>query len=72
MRKTSINHPGKARREARGPCRFTQSDLARAIRAAKQEKLDIAAIRIEPDGTILIVPGTPQSVAHLEPNEWDD
>ena len=58
-------------RRQRGPSRFTQADLARAIRAAKKEKLEIAAIRIEPDGTILIVPGSPRSVADLEFDEWD-
>lgn len=63
---------GKSRREVRGPSRFSQSDVARVLRAAKKEKFDIAAIHIEPDGTILIVPGTPQSMAHLEPNDWDD
>jgi hypothetical protein len=60
------------RREPRGPSRFTQADVARAIRAAKKENLSIAAVRIEPDGTILIVPGRPQSVPDLETSEWDE
>jgi hypothetical protein len=42
------------------------------MRAAKREKLEIAAIRIEPDGTILIVPGPPQSVPNSEGNPWDE
>ena len=36
-----------------------------------REKIEIAAIRIEPDGTILIVPGTPAAVAQPEANPWD-
>jgi hypothetical protein len=56
----------------RGPSRFTQADVARAIRAAKKENVEIGAIRIEPDGTILIVPGSPKIVANLEANEWDE
>jgi len=58
-------------RRHRGPSKFTQADVARAIRAAKKENVDIACIRIEPDGTILIVPGTPAPVAPLEANSWD-
>lgn len=58
-------------RRIRGPSRFTQADVARAIRAAKKEKLEIAAVRIEPDGTILIVPGTSSAVAVSEVNPWD-
>ena len=58
-------------RRYRGPSRFTQADVSRAIRAAKKENVDIACIRIEPDGTILIVPGTPGPVAALEVNTWD-
>ncbi|HIE69493.1 MAG TPA: hypothetical protein EYP98_04655 [Planctomycetes bacterium] len=52
--------------------RFAQADLARAIRAAKQEQIEIAEIRIEPDGTILIVPGIPNSMASSGPNPWDE
>ena len=59
-------------RKPRGPSRFTQADVARAIRAAKKEKLEIACIRIEPDGTILIVPGTPKFAARsADVDEWD-
>lgn len=58
-------------RRSRGPSRFTQADVARAIRAAKKENLEIAAVRIEPDGTILIVPGAPPAVRSSEPNPWD-
>jgi hypothetical protein len=38
----------------RRSCPVTQSAIARALRAAKQE--GAGAVRIEPDGTIWIVP----------------
>jgi hypothetical protein len=62
-------------RKTRGPARFKEEDITRAIRAAKRAKMEIAAVRIEPDGTILIIPGTPQPVQPPnpfdEPNDWD-
>lgn len=36
----------------RGPCKFTQADVARAIRAAKRE--GAAGVEIKPDGSILV------------------
>lgn len=55
----------------RGRSRFTQADVTRAIRGAVAAKLQIACIRIEPDGTILIVPGNPSDAHPPEVNEWD-
>ena len=60
-----------ASRQVRGSSRFTQGDVARAIRAAKKENLPIAAVRIDPDGTILILPAGPGPVQPLL-NPWDD
>lgn len=40
---------------SRAPARFTQADIARAIRAVKQEGLH-AAVKADKDGTIWIVP----------------
>jgi hypothetical protein len=45
--------------------------VTRVIRAAQSAKLDIAAIRIEPDGTILVIPGTPSPVQLSGLNPWD-
>jgi hypothetical protein len=39
----------------RRPVSFTQSDLARALRAVKQAGIR-AAVKLAPDGTILILP----------------
>lgn len=60
-----------ANRKPRGRGRFTQAEITRAIRGAQKAALQIAAVRILPDGTILIIPGTPASVAPWEANPWD-
>lgn len=62
----------KARR-VRGPARFREKDVARAIRGARKANIPIAAVKILPDGSILVIPGTPERVApsENEPNEWD-
>jgi len=52
--------------------RFRQVELARAIKGAQKANLNIAAVRVEPDGTILIIPGTPETVPSSKPNPWDD
>jgi hypothetical protein len=56
--------------------KFTAADLARALKAAQKARLPIACVRIDPDGTILIVPGPPERVAvsterNDGPNDWD-
>jgi hypothetical protein len=48
--------------------RFTKRGLVQAVDAVLSEGLQIASIRIEPDGTILVIPGTPSAVASSEPN----
>lgn len=52
--------------------RFTEADVQRAIKAAQKAKLPLAAVRILPDGTILIVSGQPESVQPSASNPWDD
>lgn len=56
----------------RRPARFTEADVQRALKAAQKVKLPIAAVRIQPDGTILIIPGQPESVPPSTSNPWDD
>lgn len=65
------SEPPRRRSRERGPARFTEGDVVRAIKAARKAGIEIAAVRIEPDGTILIIPGTPQPVGWNEPNDWD-
>jgi hypothetical protein len=48
---------------------FRQSDVERAIKAAKAAGVPISRVKIAPDGTITIdtLPTSPDA----EPNEWD-
>jgi hypothetical protein len=59
-------------RRVRGPSRFREADVARAVRAARKANISIAAVRIEPDGSILVIPGTPESVQPSTRNPFDD
>lgn len=53
--------------------RFTQADIARAVKGARKAQLEIAAVRIEPDGSITLIPGSPASVQPSpDPNTWDE
>jgi hypothetical protein len=64
------DEPPRRRSRERGPARFKEGDIVKAIKAARKAKMEIAAVKIEPDGTILIIPGTPDPV--VEPNPWDE
>jgi hypothetical protein len=57
---------------ARRPCTFRQSDLTRALKAARAAGIGIARIEIE-NGKIIVVAGDlkePEPEARAE-NEWD-
>jgi hypothetical protein len=58
--------------DMRRAARFTDADLARAIKAALKAKLQIACVRIEPEGTILLISGDPDRVAISMLNPWDE
>ena len=54
--------------------RFTQPDLKHALKAAQDARVPIGSVRIEPDGSIIIVPDTPHPVsppANNNKNDWD-
>jgi hypothetical protein len=55
----------------RAPLKFKQTDVSRAIRAAKAAGLEIASVRVASDGEIIIVPGAPTIKIVGEVNEWD-
>lgn len=55
----------------RRPAKFTEADVARALKAATRAGVQIALVRIMPDGSILLVPGTPGSVPMSNGNPWD-
>ncbi len=60
----------------RRPCKFTETDVRRAIRAARKESV-LARVELMPDGRIFITPiaGTNTAAATAiaaGANEWDD
>lgn len=58
---------------ARHAQRFKQADLTRAAKGARNGGIAIAMLRIDPDGSIVIVPKGAGAVAPSPPvNEWDD
>jgi hypothetical protein len=57
----------KARRRAL----FKQADIARTVKAMQKAGLSVAAVKVEPDGTFIVVPGTPETVSSSTPNPWD-
>jgi hypothetical protein len=65
----SPGEPPRRRSRERGPARFKEGDIVKAIKAARKAKVEIAVIEIKPDGSILIIPGTPQTIAR--PNPFD-
>jgi len=53
---------------------FRQSDVTRALKAARQAGIEIARVEIDKDGKIVVVAGKPQDVPRdddNEHNEWD-
>jgi hypothetical protein len=41
------------------PALFVKRDVARAIKAVQDAGLPVSSVRIEPNGAILVTPGTP-------------
>jgi hypothetical protein len=59
------------KRRAKRPAAFLQSDLTRAIKAAKAAGVQDPVVRIEPSG-VITVSSAPSAVPSLgEPNDWD-
>jgi hypothetical protein len=47
----------------RRPSRFTKRDLVRAVDAVQTAGLKVASVRIDPDGSILLIPSAPEQAA---------
>jgi len=60
--------PGRGEPGDKG--RWRQSDIKRAIAAAKQAGLETYRVEIAPDGTISIIVGAPSDTA--DPNSYED
>jgi hypothetical protein len=57
----------------KGPVDFKEANVRRAIKAAREEGLDIAAVRIAKNGTIDIITGKPvKPNGSSNANEWDE
>jgi hypothetical protein len=57
---------------SRGPPRFTQRDLAKAMKAVAAAGLSVAEIRVDKDGARIVVVGDPgKGEADTGANEWD-
>ena len=59
-------------RKPRGPARFREKDVTRVLRAAQRSGVPFAAVKIAPDGSILVIPGEPEPVPPSNHNVWDD
>jgi hypothetical protein len=56
---------------ARAPSTFRQSDITKAIRAARKAGVENVRLEITKDGKLVIITGTPIEPAQAEANEWD-
>jgi hypothetical protein len=57
---------------SRGPQRFRQRELARALRAADKSGVPVKYVKLTREGEIIIIPGTPVQPPGQERNEWDE
>ena len=57
----------------RGKATFKQSDLTRAVKAARAAGIEVAAVRVNPQGQIEVVAGKLQEQNGVDAgeNEWD-
>lgn len=57
---------------ARGACTFKQSDITKALKAAKDAGIPVARYEIDRDGRIVVLIGKPAGVEILTPAVDDD
>jgi len=61
----------------RGPCAFKESDLTRAVKAARKAGLEVERVEVDRDGKIVIITGKPGASGELNgngsaENPWDE
>jgi hypothetical protein len=52
--------------------RFREREVLRVIRAARKANIPIAAVDILPDGSIRLIPGSPEVVTTSSRNPFDE
>lgn len=57
---------------SKGKQLLRETELTRAIRAAKKEGLTLSKFRVNTRGEIEVEIGSPTAPADNAPNEWDD
>jgi hypothetical protein len=55
-----------------GRCTFRETDLTRALRAAKKAGADVVRAEVARDGRIILVLRNGEAPADGERNEWDE
>ncbi len=59
---------------ARGNLTFKQSDMTRAIRAVRAAGCEVAQVRVDRDGSLVVILGEPQAAndnGASTTNEWE-
>jgi hypothetical protein len=56
---------------ARGKLRFSEREVARALRAAAKSGVPTQRVEIDREGRIIVILGTPQDRKEPGENEWD-
>jgi hypothetical protein len=59
-------------RKTRGPSKWKQTDMSKAIRSFQKAGYECVSATIRPDGTIVVTPGAPTIKVVGEVNEWDN
>ncbi len=54
----------------RSPCTFRETDVRRAIKAARSSGIEIARVEIDKYGKIVVVTGKPDETATTPLDEW--
>jgi hypothetical protein len=61
-----------ASKPRRGPARFRQQDVTRAIKAAKSAGIPNVRVKIDKDGAIVVESGGGEEATPAPSDEWDD
>jgi hypothetical protein len=56
---------------SRGPLRFKQTDVTRAVRACRAAGVEIREVVVDASGAIRVIVGAPPPTPNGHANEWD-